>query len=191
MKPFRDLPENELIRLCMVNDTLAQNELYRKFSGKMMGVCMRYAKNREDAADILQDAFVKVFLNLKSFKGEGSFEGWIKRIMINTALKHYRKNLRFRDESDIEAAYDISFDNQIISRIAAAELIGYVQLLPDGYRTIFNLYAIEGYQHNEISGMLGISEGTSKSQLSRARNFLIGIIKKRNNTSYESAGTTI
>ncbi len=175
----------------MVNDTLAQNELYRKFSGKMMGVCMRYAKNREDAADILQDAFVKVFLNLKSFKGEGSFEGWIKRIMINTALKHYRKNLRFRDESDIEAAYDISFDNQIISRIAAAELIGYVQLLPDGYRTIFNLYAIEGYQHNEISGMLGISEGTSKSQLSRARNFLIGIIKKRNNTSYESAGTTI
>lgn len=166
----------------MVNDTLAQNELYRKFSGKMMGVCMRYAKNREDAADILQDAFVKVFLNLKSFKGEGSFEGWIKRIMINTALKHYRKNLRFRDESDIEAAYDISFDNQIISKISAAELISYVQLLPDGYRTIFNLYAIEGYQHNEISDMLGISEGTSKSQLSRARNFLIGVIKKRNNT---------
>lgn len=183
MKPFRDLPENELIRLCVVNDTLAQNELYRKFAGKMMGVCMRYAKNREDAADILQDAFVKVFLNLKSFKGEGSFEGWIKRIMINTALKHYRKNLKFRNESDIEAAYDISFDNQIINHMAAAELVGYVQLLPDGYRTIFNLYAIEGYQHNEISEMLGISEGTSKSQLSRARSYLMAIIKKRNNTT--------
>ena len=144
---------------------------------------MRYAKNRDDAADILQDAFVKVYVNLAAFKAEGSFEGWIKRIMINTALKHYRKNLKFRNELDIETAYEVSFDSQVISRIAAAELIGYVQTLPDGYRTIFNLYAIEGYQHNEISEMLGISEGTSKSQLSRARNYLINIINKNNNRS--------
>ncbi len=182
MKPFKELPEKELISLCLSNDTLAQNELYRRFAGRMTAVCMRYAKNREDAVDILQDGFLKVFLHLQSFKAEGSFEGWIKRIMINTALKHYRKNLKFKNEMDIEAAYDLSFDNQIVSKMSAAELIGYVQTLPDGYRTVFNLYAIEGYQHNEIAKMLDISEGTSKSQLSRARNFLISIINRKNNT---------
>lgn len=186
MKPCKEIPEPELIRRCIQQDTPAQNELYRRFAGKMMGVCMRYARNRTDAQDILQDAFVKVYLNLKSFKGDGSFEGWIKRIVINTSLKHYKKNLKFKQETDIEQAYDLSFDNQVISNMSAGEVMAKVQQMPDGYRTIFNLYAIEGYQHNEIGEMLGISEGTSKSQLSRARQFLIQIIKSNNVSRYES-----
>lgn len=177
LKHLKELAENELIQQCLSNNVLAQNELYRRFAGKMMGVCMRYAKNRDDAKDILQDAFVRVYLNLRSFKAEGSFEGWIKRIMINTAIKHYRKNLKFANNVDIEAAYDVGFDNNIIGKMAVNELMDKVQVMPDGYRTIFNLYIIEGYQHNEIGEMLGISEGTSKSQLARARNFLIKLIQ--------------
>lgn len=183
LKPVRDLTEAEIVQLCLQNDTMAQNELYRRYAGKMMGACMRYTRNRDDAADVLQDGFVKVFLHLRSFKGEGSFEGWIKRIMINTALKHYRKNLKFKDEVDIDMAYDVGFDNQIVSNMSAAELMGQVQKMPDGYRTIFNLYVIEGFQHNEIGEMLGISEGTSKSQLSRARSYLMNIIKGNNRTA--------
>lgn len=185
MKHVKEIPEQELIRRCIEHDVMAQNELYRRFAGKMSGVCMRYARNRMDAQDILQDSFVKVFLYLKSFKGEGSFEGWIKRIVINTSLKHYKKNLKFRNETDIDQAYDLTFDNQVLGKIAASELMSKVQQLPDGYRTIFNLYIIEGYQHNEIGEMLGISEGTSKSQLSRARQYLIQLIEPIKGTRYE------
>lgn len=183
LERIKELAEAELIRLCLDNNVLAQNELYRRFAGKMMGVCMRYAKNRDDSKDILQDAFVRVYLNLKSFKGEGSFEGWIKRIMINTAIKHYRKHLKFSNNVDIEAAYDVGFDSNVIGKMAAGELMAKVQTMPDGYRTIFNLYVVEGYQHNEIGEMLGISEGTSKSQLARARNFLVKLIQGNNNSS--------
>ncbi len=183
MKPAKEIPEPELIRLCIGNDTMAQNELYRRFAGKMTGVCMRYSRNRTDAQDILQDAFIKIFVNLKSFKGNGSFEGWIKRIVINTSLKHYQKNLRFRNETDIENAHEVSFDNQIIENMSATELMQKVQIMPDGYRTIFNLYVVEGYQHNEIGELLGITEGTSKSQLSRARNYLMQLLKSNNVSS--------
>ncbi|MFA6261769.1 MAG: sigma-70 family RNA polymerase sigma factor [Bacteroidia bacterium] len=186
MKPAKEIPEVDLIRRCIQQDTLAQNELYRRFAGKMMGVCMRYARNRTDAQDILQDSFLKVFVNLQSFKGEGSFEGWIKRIVINTSLKHYKKNLKFKSETDIDNAYDLGFDNQVVSHMSAQEMMASVQQMPDGYRTIFNLYAIEGFQHNEIGEMLGISEGTSKSQLSRARNYLIQLLKTNNVSRYES-----
>ena len=177
MKSHKELTEAEIVHRCLQNDAPAQNELYRRYAGKMIGICMRYTHNREDANDVLQDGFVKVFLNLKSFKGEGSFEGWIKRIMINTALKHYQKNLKYKNESDIDAAFDLSFDNRIISNMGVTELMKHVQNMPDGYRTIFNLYVIEGYQHNEIGDLLGISEGTSKSQLSRARNYLMEVLK--------------
>lgn len=183
MERIKTLAESELIQRCLNNEVLAQNELYRRFAGKMMGVCLRYAKNRDDAKDILQDGFVRVYINLKSFKGDGSFEGWIKRIMINTAIKHYHKNLKFSNNIDIEAAYDVGFDNNVLGKMAVSELIQLVQTLPDGYRTIFNLYIIEGYQHNEIAEMLGISEGTSKSQLARARNFLIKLIQQNNGSA--------
>ena len=144
---------------------------------------MRYAKNRDDAKDILQDAFVRVFLNLKSFKSEGSFEGWIRRIMVNTAIKHYRKNLKHVNNVDIETAYDVGFDNDIIGKMGVDELMEKVQTMPDGYRTIFNLYIVEGYQHNEIGELLGISEGTSKSQLARSRQYLIKLIKGKNSSA--------
>ena len=183
MERIKTLAESELIQRCLNNEVLAQNELYRRFAGKMMGVCLRYAKNRDDAKDILQDGFVRVYINLKSFKGDGSFEGWIKRIMINTAIKHYHKNLKFSNKIDIEAAYDVGFDNNVLGKMAVSELMQLVQTLPDGYRTIFNLYIIEGYQHNEIAEMLGISEGTSKSQLARARNFLIKLIQQNNGSA--------
>jgi len=182
LKAFKELTEAEIVYRCLQQDTLAQNELYRRYAGKMIAVCMRYARNRDDAADIMQDAFVKVFINLKSFKGEGSFEGWIKRIMINTALKQYRKDLKFKNDVDIENAHTLTFESNIVSNLSAKELMSHVQSLPDGYRTIFNLYVIEGYQHNEIGEMLNISEGTSKSQLSRARNYLVQLIKKDNNS---------
>ncbi len=178
MKALKELTEAEIVYRCLQNDTAAQNELYRRYAGKMMGVCMRYARNRDVAADIMQDGFVKVFINLKSFKGEGSFEGWIKRIMINTSLKQYRKDLKFQNDVDIDSAHDVSFENNIVSNMSAKELMNHVQELPSGYRTIFNLYVIEGYQHNEIGEMLNISEGTSKSQLSRARTYLMQNIKR-------------
>jgi len=183
LERIKTLAESELIQRCLNNEVLAQNELYRRFAGKMMGVCLRYAKNRDDAKDNLQDGFVRVYINLKSFKGDGSFEGWIKRIMINTAIKHYHKNLKFSNNIDIEAAYDVGFDNNVLGKMAVSELMQLVQTLPDGYRTIFNLYIIEGYQHNEIAEMLGISEGTSKSQLARARNFLIKLIQQNNGSA--------
>lgn len=178
MKAIKELTEAEIVYRCLQQDVLAQNELYRRYAGKMMAVCMRYARNRDAAADIMQDGFVKVFINLKSFKGEGSFEGWIKRIMINTALKQYRKDLKFKNDVDIDSAYGVTFESDIVSRLSAKELMGHIQELPDGYRTIFNLYVVEGFQHNEIGDLLGISEGTSKSQLSRARNYLMQTIKK-------------
>jgi RNA polymerase sigma-70 factor (ECF subfamily) len=178
LKAIKELTEAEIVYRCLQQDVLAQNELYRWYAGKMMAVCMRYARNRDAAADIMQDGFVKVFINLKSFKGEGSFEGWIKRIMINTALKQYRKDLKFKNDVDIDSAYNLTFESDIVSRISAKELMGHIQELPDGYRTIFNLYVVEGFQHNEIEELLGISEGTSKSQLSRARNYLMQTIKK-------------
>jgi RNA polymerase sigma-70 factor (ECF subfamily) len=178
LKAIKELTEAEIVHRCLQLDILAQNELYRRYAGKMMAVCMRYARDRDAAADIMQDGFVKVFINLKSFKGEGSFEGWIKRIMINTALKQYRKDLKFKNDVDIDSAYSVTFESDIVSRLSAKELMEHIQDLPDGYRTIFNLYVIEGFQHNEIGELLGISEGTSKSQLSRARNYLMQTIKK-------------
>lgn len=140
----------------------------------MLGVCNRYARNNADAEDILQDAFIKVFDKIHQFKFEGSFEGWIRRIMVNTALKKYSLRryekemsgyeIKDRDESGLEpSAY---------SHITQKELLGMINRLPDGYRLIFNLYVIEGYQHEEIAGLLGIQPGTSRSQLVKARNLL-------------------
>jgi RNA polymerase sigma-70 factor (ECF subfamily) len=173
------LSDEELIVLCRNNQVFAQNELYKRFARRVMGIAMRYSRNREDAQDIVQDSFVKIFLGLKNFKGDGSFEGWIKRIAVNTAINHIQKQLKFTNESAIEAASDLIYDNQIIKNISANELIGLVQAMPDGFRTVFNLFVIEGYQHQEIGEMLGISEGTSKSQLARARQHLANKIKSK------------
>jgi len=155
-------------------EAACQKELFNRYAGRMLGVCHRYARNSADAEDILQDAFIKVFDKIRQFKSEGSFEGWIRRIMVNTALKkyslrRYEKELtgyeiKDRDESGLEpSAY---------SHLTQKELLEMIHQLPDGYRIIFNLYVIEGYQHEEIAAMLGIQPGTSRSQLVKARNLL-------------------
>jgi len=168
------LTEDELIRGCIKEEAICQKEVFHRYAGRMLGVCNRYARNSADAEDILQDAFIKVFEKIHQFKFEGSFEGWIRRIMVNTALKKYSLRryekevsgyeIRDRDESGIEpSAY---------SHLTQKELLDLINNLPEGYRLIFNLYVIEGYQHDEIAEMLGIQPGTSRSQLVKARNML-------------------
>jgi RNA polymerase sigma-70 factor (ECF subfamily) len=150
-----------------------QEELYNRFAGKMYAVCLRYANNAEDAQDLLQEGFIKVYRNLHRFRAEGSFEGWIRRVFINSSIEHLRKKsvqmskVTDKEEDTIEDA-DIS----ALDSLAEKDIINLVQELSPGYRTVFNLYVIEGYSHKEIGEQLGISEGTSKSQLARARSIL-------------------
>lgn len=137
----------------------------------MFGVCLRYAENKEDAQDILQEGFVKVFKKINTFQHKGSFEGWVRRIMVHTAIEHYRKRSKYF-MVDIDQAYDQSFEADALTRMSTKEIIELVQQLPTGYRTVFNLFVVEGYSHQEISDMLNISVGTSKSQLSRAKRMM-------------------
>ncbi len=140
----------------------------------VMGMCMRYSSSEADAEDILQDTFITVFRKLDTFKGEGALGGWIRRIAINTALMHYRKNKKNKLYAEIEdAGIDLASNDNVFDAISAKHLMGLIQSLPSGYRMVFNLYGIEGYKHHEIAEKLGISEGTSKSQYSRARKMLI------------------
>jgi len=151
----------------------------------MYGVCLRYAKDATEAEDILQDGFIKVFQHIASFKNEGSIEGWVRRIMINTALERFRKKNPLYPVSEIyDVARHLKYED-IESQISANELMGLVQKLSPGYRTVFNLYAIEGYSHKEISEQLGISEGTSKSQLARARAVLQDEVEKLYKPAYQ------
>ena len=139
----------------------------------MLSLCFRYFKNREEAEDVLQDGFVKIFKNINKFQGTGSFEGWIKRIMVNTALEELRKKKRGFITQDIDDMYiQPESVDKTDSPINTKDLINYIQRLPDGYKLVFNLFVIEGYSHAEISQMLNINEGTSKSQLSKARVYL-------------------
>lgn len=171
--------EAEIIEGCKAGKRELQKALYTRFSGKMFAVCLRYSKNREEAEDLLQDGFIKVFHSIEKFMGSGSFEGWIRRIMVNTALELIRK--KKLDFSSFDIEHVESYTDHITDMTGAMaenELLAMIQELPAGYKTIFNLYAIEGYQHNEIAEMLGISEGTSKSQLARARHILQEKLKK-------------
>lgn len=149
-----------------------QRDLYERFAGKMYAVCLRYARTREDAADILQEGFVKVFTKLDQFQFQGSFEGWIRRVIVNTALRTYQKQRYDYEQSGYERLPDMPVDPDAVSLLSEAELMGLVQRLPDGYRAVFNLVAIEGYSHAEAASMLGIQESTSRSQLTKARRHL-------------------
>jgi RNA polymerase sigma-70 factor (ECF subfamily) len=162
----------QLIEACKKGDRSAQEALYNRFASKMMGICMRYAGDHDLAADMLQEGFIKVFRYLHQFRGEGSAEGWIRRIMVNTALAHLRKQKALQYKVPLSEADECSEDETATPSMNADDLMELVQQLPDGYRTVFNLYAIEGYEHQEIAEMLGISEGTSKSQVARARRWL-------------------
>ena len=168
-------PENEqeLINRCLKNEARAQEELYKKYARKMYGVCLRFAKNKPDADDILQESFIKVFGNLKYFKFAGSFEGWIRRIITTTAINFYKKNLRYTQELDInkmeESLYIEDISDQTVEK---EELVQYMQELPDVNRIIFNMFVIEGFSHKEIGALLNIPENTSKSHLRRAKHEL-------------------
>lgn len=163
--------EAELVEGCKKGHPTYQRALYQRFYKLMYGVCLRYTDNRDDAEDILQDGFVKVFKNLNSFQGKGSFEGWVRRIMVHTSIEHYRKSSRYF-MVDVNDAYDLETDSDVIGSLSRDEILAVIRSLPVGYRTVFNLYAVEGYSHQEVADMLGISEGTSKSQLSRAKKIL-------------------
>lgn len=165
--------ESELVRGCVEGSLRFQRELYQVFAPKMMGVCMRYAGNQAEAEDMLQEGFVTVFRKIDTYAGKGELGAWIRKVMVNAALMYLRKNRKFQMQVDLEEVdFFLESDASLFSDLAAKDLMQMVQKLPAGYRTVFNLYAIEGYNHREIGEQLTISPGTSKSQYSRAREML-------------------
>lgn len=173
-----NITESDLIQGCINGERRMQEELYRRFSPKMYAVCLRYAGKTDEAEDILQEGFIKIFKKLSTFRGEGSFEGWIRRIFVNTSIEHFRRKnylqpVTEKEENTIEGKY-----LSVLDSLAEKDILGLIRELSPGYRTVFNMYVVEGYTHKEIGDMLGISEGTSKSQLSRAKVILQDLVKK-------------
>lgn len=177
---IRMTDHRQLVKDCLKGKPAAQRELYELFARPMLGLCYRYTKSITDAEDILQDGFVKVFQNLQQFKHEGELGGWIRRIMVNTAINYLKKSRKYQ--------YDLSFEDEQLHpvvqdnpelRLEAREIADYIRQLPTGYQTVFNLHAVEGFTHVEIGQILGISENTSRSQYMRARHLLINWIEKR------------
>jgi len=164
--------EKDLIRACLQGERIAQKEIFQMYSGKMLAICLRYARNRQEAEDIFQDGFVKVFTHLKEFESQGSFEGWIRKIMIHTALRTNKKKYISHEEAGLDHVPEDMILPEVFSLLSEAELIKLISSLPDGYRIVFNMYAIEGFSHKEIGEMLGIEESTSRSQLAKARKLL-------------------
>jgi RNA polymerase sigma factor (sigma-70 family) len=174
------LSEQELVKQCINRQNSALEELYKRYSPLMYGVCLRYVRNRDDAMDLLHDGFIKVFSSIEGFRFTGSLEGWIRRIMVHTAINFYNRQMSRRDNSYETVSETLRNDEpDAISEMSAEELLDHIQALPDGYRVVFNLYAIEGYQHEEIAQILGISESTSKTQLMKARRMLMTRIKNK------------
>lgn len=167
------MPEyGDLIEACINGERAAQRSLYDIFSKKMYVVCLRYTKSQQEAEDVLQEAFIKIYKNLNTYRGESRLDYWIKRIVINTALNNQRKKLYMYPMVDIDEVQNTVERNKVLSDFRVDELLRMIRELPDGCQTIFNLFAIEGYSHKEIAEMLNVSEGTSKSQFSRARKLL-------------------
>ena len=175
------MTEQSIIAGCLQNDPLAQRELYNRYSPKMLSVCYRFAQNREDAEDMLQEGFIKVFTQIHSFQNKGAFEGWIRRIVIHTCINLLKKNKKFHEQLSLEYAETVHFKEETIpSMMQARQVVECIRQLPLGYRTVLNLYAIEGFSHKEIGSMLDIEESTSRSQYTRAKNMLeTMLIKKR------------
>lgn len=164
--------EKELLGLCKEGDRNACKQLFEMYSGKMMALCYRFARDRNEAEDILQEGFVRVFTKLHLYSGSGSFESWMKRVIINTALKYREKNISRHNYSEIDNLHVFDTGPSIIEELSKEEILKLIQELPDGYRTVFNLYVIEGYSHKDIGHILKIGESTSRSQLVKARNLL-------------------
>ncbi len=174
-----NLTEKDLIQACVRKERWAQKLIYEEYYSKMMGICLRYASSEDEALDILHEGFIKVFKNIAQYQAGTSLGAWIRRIMVNTAIDYYRKNIRRRTE-DIEQAYDISSDTaDAVSQCTEQEILGAVQQLSPAYRAVFNLYVIEGYSHKEIAAMLDITESTSRSNLVKARMKLKDLLSSR------------
>jgi RNA polymerase sigma-70 factor (ECF subfamily) len=172
--------EQDMILGCIKGNLSSQKQLYEQFAGKMLAVCMRYAKDRAEAEDMLQEAFLKVYQNISKFKNEGSFEGWVRRIMVFSAINYYKQRSRkFKEDLD-QPHLDFGYKEEIIDRISAKEILELVQQMPEGYQLIFNLFAIEGFSHKEIAAELGIAIGTSKSQYARAKVYMQNLLAKHN-----------
>jgi RNA polymerase sigma factor (sigma-70 family) len=168
----------KLIEKCIEGNAKAQKQLYDATVRQMYGVCLRYCKNPEDAKDVMQEGYIRVFGKMKQFEAKGVIEAWMRRIFVNCALENIRINKFYTDTSDIDEAYNLTFENLTMDKISQKEIMLTLQKLALGYRTVLNLYAIEGYSHAEIADMLQINEGTSKSQLARARMAFVKEYKK-------------
>ncbi|GGH18469.1 RNA polymerase sigma factor [Mucilaginibacter phyllosphaerae] len=180
---------NELIERCKAGQRKAQELLYKQFAAKMLGVCMRYATDKMEAEDMLQNGFIKVFQKIADYRGEGSFEGWVRRIMVHSSIEYYRRHHKMMQMVDMEGAgHEPSVNAAAASSLEAKDLLIIIKALSPGYRMVFNLYAIDGYSHKEIAEIMCISEGASKSQLSRARAILKEQVLKMDNKRYGYAG---
>lgn len=174
------MKEEVMLKGCRENLATAQETLYAQFSPRMLGVCYRYARNREDAEDMLQEGFMKVFNQIHQFKAEGSLEGWIRKIVVHTCINILKKNKKFADSVSLLHAHDIKLSEyNVPSLLQAKQIVECIRMLPLGYRTVLNLYAIEGFSHKEIGAILDIEESTSRSQYTRARALLQDILLKK------------
>ncbi|MEO6838986.1 MAG: RNA polymerase sigma factor [Ginsengibacter sp.] len=173
------LPESDLIKGCIEGDPQMQRLLYDRFSSMMYAVCLRYAENTEDANDVLQEGFIKVYRSLSKFRAEGSFEGWVRRIFINTSIEHFRKKVKLYNVSEVPENTVEDNDLSALDVLAAKDIMNIINELSPGYKMVFNMHVIEGYSHKEIAEILGITEGTSKSQLARAKGVLKRILETR------------
>lgn len=175
------MTEEQLVQACISGHADAYKKFYDLFAKRMMGVCLRYTTNADEAQDILQDGFIKVFNKLPEFVNKGSLDGWVRRIMVNTALDQYRKNKKYQKDIEIDTySYKLEDQDFIIESINATDLLKIIQTIPEGYRVVFNLFAIEGYTHKEIADELGVTESTSKSQYSRAKKMLRKLLVQNN-----------
>ncbi|HQS24930.1 RNA polymerase sigma factor [Sediminibacterium sp.] len=175
------MTEQTILVGCLNNDPSAQRELYNRYSPKMLSVCYRFGNSREDAEDMLQEGFIKIFTQIHTFQNKGAFEGWIRRIIVHTCINFLKKNKKFSNSIDLDQADYLEVKEETMpSVMQARQIIECIRQLPLGYRTVLNLYAMEGYSHKEIADMLDIEESTSRSQYTRAKVMLEGIlIKKR------------
>ncbi len=175
------MTEEIILKGCLENNAASQEALYNRLSPKMLGVCYRFAKSREDAEDMLQEGFIKIFAQIHQYRNEGALEGWIRRIVVHTCINILKKNKKFSDSVDISYANGVGIrEENIPSIMQAKQVVECIRLLPVGYRTVLNLYAIEGYSHKEIGSMLDIEESTSRSQYTRAKVMLEEILVKKN-----------
>jgi RNA polymerase sigma factor (sigma-70 family) len=174
------MTEEAILKGCLQNEPTAQKELYNRYSPKMLSVCYRFAHNREDAEDMLQEGFIKIFSQMHTFGNRGAFEGWIRRIMVHTCINILKKNKKFNESVDIIHATAVQVrEESVPSIVQAKQIVECIRMLPVGYRTVLNLYAIEGYSHREIGMMLEIEESTSRSQYTRAKAMLEDILVRK------------